>query len=242
MNKLLNYFQMINIFRYIEQPTLNIESIGCYNPYADLQKEIREPKKVYVASLNYKIKSLFGTSNKAVYIPIMFENEDEIKLIFSHYDNLYFRIIEHTYFDKKCFKEYHISKLINIDKIYKKTLSSFNYKYKLEIQFFIKYHNYNIELYNRDHYYNRFKGFTINNFDINSLYEDSENHIINLFQKEKNNVPIFDIYYLNYPIKTGESLSEILQYIDTLLEYKQKEKELVDSYYSKKSYKLVEEK
>ena len=233
---------MHNIFRHIEQPTLNIESIGCYNPYADLQKEFREPKKVYVASLDYKINSLFGTSNKVVYIPIMFENENEIKLIFSHYDNLYFRIMEHSYSERHYFNEYHISELINIDKIYKKTLPFFNYKCRVEIQFFIKYHNYNIELYSKDHYYNRFNGFDIDDFDVNSLYEDSENPIINLFQKEKHNVPIFEIYYLDYPTKTTESLSEIIQYIDTLLEYKQKEKELVDSYYSKKSYKLVEEK
>ena len=46
---------MLKLFRHIEQPTLNIESIGCYNPYAELQKEIREPKKVYVASLDYKM-------------------------------------------------------------------------------------------------------------------------------------------------------------------------------------------
>ena len=233
---------MINLFRHIEQPTLNIESIGCYDPYADLQKKFREPKKVYVASLDYKINSLFGTYNKAVYIPIMFEDENDIKLIFSHYDNLYFRIIAHmTYSEKHYYNEYHISELINIDKIYKKTLSSIDRPYRIEIQFLIKYHNYNIELYNRDHYYNRFNGFSIDGFDVNSLYEDDENSIINLFQKEKHNVPIFEIYYLSYPTKTTASLPEIIQYLDTLLEYKQKEKELVDSYYSKKSYKLVEE-
>ena len=233
---------MLNIFQHIEQPTLNIESIGCYNPYADLQKEFREPKKVYVASLDYKINSLFGTSNKVVYIPIMFENENEIKLIFSHYDNLYFRIVEHTYSQKHYFNEYHISELINIDKIYKKTLSSIDYHiYRIEIQFLIKYHNYNIELYNRDHYNNRFDGFRLKDFDINSLYEDDENSIINLFQKEKHNVPIFEIYYLSYPTKTTELLSDIIQQIDKIIEYKQKEKEMVDSYYSKKSYKLVEE-
>ena len=235
---------MLNIFRHIEQPTLNIESIGCYDPYADLQKKFREPKKVYVASLDYKINSLFGTYNKAVYIPIMFEDENDIKSIFSHYDNLYFRIIVHmTYSEKHYYNEYHISELININKIYKKTLSSIDYHlYRIEIQFLIKYHNYNIELYNRDRYYNRFNGFRTDNFDVNSLYENNENSIINLFQKEKQNVPIFEIYYLNYPTTTTGSLSEIIQYIDTLLEYKQKEKELVDSYYSKKSYKLVEEK
>ena len=235
---------MLKVFRHIEQPTLNIESIGCYNPYAELQKEIREPKKVYVASLDYKIKSLFGTSNKVVYIPIMFENENDIKLLFSHYDNLYFRIITHmSYSEKYYYNEYHISKLINIDKIYKKTLSSINYKpYRIEIQLLIKYHNYNIELYSRDHYYNRFQGFSIDEFDVNSLYTNNKNPIINLFQKEKLHVPIFDIYSLRHLSKTGESLLEILQYIDTLLEYKRKEKELVDSYYSKKSYKLVEEK
>lgn len=235
---------MLSLFRHIEQPILNIESIGCYDPYADLQKDIREPKKVYVASLDYKINSLFGTSNKAVYIPIMFENENELKLIFSHYDNLYFRIIDHkSYSEKHYFNEYHISELINIDKIYKKTLSSIDYKpYRIEIQFLIKYYNYNIELYNRDHYYNRFDGFRIDDFDVNSLYEDSENPIINLFQKEKHHIPIFEIYYLNYPTNTTKSLSEIIQNIDKIIEYKQKEKDLVDSYYSKKSYKLVEEK
>lgn len=35
---------MKNIFQHIEQPTLNIESIGCYDPYADLRDGIRKPK------------------------------------------------------------------------------------------------------------------------------------------------------------------------------------------------------
>ena len=65
------------------------------------------------------------------------------------------------------------------------TLSSINYKpYRIEIQLLIKYHNYNIELYSRDHYYNRFQGFSIDEFDVNSLYEDNKNPIIKLFQKE----------------------------------------------------------
>lgn len=48
---------MKNIFQHIEQPTLNIESIGCYDPYADLRDSIRKPKKFYVASLDYDIKN-----------------------------------------------------------------------------------------------------------------------------------------------------------------------------------------
>ena len=42
------------LFQHIEQPTLNIESIGCYDPYADLRDSIRKPKKFYVASLDLK--------------------------------------------------------------------------------------------------------------------------------------------------------------------------------------------
>ena len=64
---------MKNIFQHIEQPTLNIESIGCYDPYAELQDNICKPQKFYVASLDYKINSLFGTTNKAVYIPILYK-------------------------------------------------------------------------------------------------------------------------------------------------------------------------
>ena len=112
---------MKNIFRHIEQPTLNIESIGCYDPYADLRDSIRKPKKFYVASLDYKINSLFGTTNKVVYIPILFEKESEIKTIFSHYDDLYFRTIwpvHYTYEDKHPFKLYHICSIILLGDYY----------------------------------------------------------------------------------------------------------------------------
>ena len=140
------------LFQHIEQPTLNIESIGCYDPYADLRDSIRKPKKFYVASLDYKINSLFGTTNKVVYIPILFENETEIKSIFSHYDDLYFRIIwPVNYIDAHIptSKLYHISEYVNIDKIYRNTISAVNLAYYIEIQFVIKYNNIEITLYNK---------------------------------------------------------------------------------------------
>lgn len=236
---------MLSIFQHIEQPTLNIESIGCYDPYADLRDSIRKPKKFYVASLDYKINSLFGTTNKVVYIPILFENETEIKSIFSHYDDLYFRTIwpvHYTYEEKHPFKLYHISEYVNIDKIYRNILSG---QYRIEIQFLIKYNNIDIILQNKKwvrYTYNIFAGFRTEHFDINSLY-GNDNNIIKDFQCNLKNAPIFDTY--NTCIENNticvDTWNAVNKHIDTYTDKKKKESDLIDSYYTKKSYKLVEE-
>jgi len=235
---------MKNIFQHIEQPTLNIESIGCYDPYADLQDNIRKPQKFYVASLDYKINSLFGTTNKVVYIPILFENESEIKSIFSHYDDLYFRLVWNTYIDKCPFKLYHISEFVNIDKIYRNIL---NGQYRIEIQFIIKYNNIDITLQNKKwtyYAYDSFEGFKTYYFDINSLY-DNNNNIIKDFQTNIKDAPVFNTYnaYIENDNKTicVDTLTAVIKRIDEYTDRKKKESDLIDSYYTKKSYKLVEE-
>ena len=238
---------MKKLFQHIEQPTLNIESIGCYDPYADLRDSIRKPKKFYVASLDYKINSLFGTTNKVVYIPILFEKESEIKSIFSHYDDLYFRIIwplHYTYADKHPFKLYHVSEYINIDKIYR-NIPNVNGLCFIEIQFLIKYNNVDIILQNKKwsyYTYDSFAGFRTEHFDINSLYSN-ENNIIKEFQCNLKNAPIFNTYNTcieNNTISVN-TLNDVIKHIDAYTERKKKESDLIDSYYSKKSYKLVEE-
>ena len=233
------------LFQHIEQPTLNIESIGCYDPYADLRDSIRKPKKFYVASLDYKINSLFGTTNKVVYIPILFEKESEIKTIFSHYDDLYFRTIwpvHYTYEDKHPFKLYHISEYVNIDKIYKIIP---NGQYRIEIQFIIKYNNIDIVLQNKKwarYTYNIFEGFRTEFFDVNSLY-GNDNNIIKDFQCNLKNAPIFNTYIACIENNTicVDTLNSVIKQIDAYTDRKKKESDLIDSYYSKKSYKLVEE-
>ena len=238
---------MKNIFQHIEQPTLNIESIGCYDPYAELQDNIRKPQKFYVASLDYKINSLFGTTNKVVYIPILFEKESEIKSIFSHYDDLYFRIVwpdHYIYTDKHPFKLYHISEYINIDKIYRNILNGQNC---IEIQFIIKYNNIDIILQNKKwayYTYNSFNGFRTDHFDIESLYAN-DNNIIKDFQTNINGSPVFNTYnvYIENDNKTicFDILNVVIKYIDEYINRKKQELDLIDSYYTKKSYKLVEE-
>ena len=233
------------LFQHIEQPTLNIESIGCYDPYADLRDSIRKPKKFYVASLDYKINSLFGTTNKVVYIPILFEKESEIKSIFSHYDDLYFRIVwpvHYTYEDKHPFKLYHISEYVNIDKIYKNIP---NGQYRIEIQFLIKYNNVDIILQNKKwarYTYNIFEGFRTEFFDVNSLY-GNENNIIKDFQCNLKNAPIFNTYIACIENNTicVDTWNAVNKHVDAYTDRKKKESDLIDSYYSKKSYKLVEE-
>lgn len=242
---------MLNIFKsHIEQPTLNIESIGCYDPYADLQDNIRKPQKFYVASLDYKINSLFGTNNKVVYIPILFEKESEIKSIFSHYDGLYFRIVwpvHYTYLEKHSFNLYHISEFVNIDKIYKNTMASIDLPYYIEIQFIIKYNNIDITLHNKKWTYctyDSFEGFRTEHFDINSLYAN-DNNIIKDFQHNIKGAPVFNTYeaYIENGNKTicVSTLNTAIKHIDEYTDRKKKELDLIDSYYSKKSYKLVEE-
>ena len=239
---------MLNIFRHIEQPTLNIESIGCYDPYAELQDDIRKPQKLYVASLDYKINSLFGTTNKVVYIPILFEKESEIKSLFSHYDDLYFRIIwpvHYTYLEKHSFNLYHISEFVNIEKIYKLTTASKILPY-IEIQFVIKYNNIDITLHNKRWAYTYvvFEGFRTDHFDINSLYVN-DNNIIKDFQSNITGAPIFNTYeaYIKNDNKTirVDTLNAAIKHIDEYTDRKKKELDLIDSYYTKKSYKLVEE-
>ena len=235
------------LVQHNEQPTLNIESIECYDPYADLRDSIREPKKIYVASLDYKINSLFRTTNKVVYIPILFEKESEIKSIFSHYDNLYFRIVwpvHYTYEDKHPFKLYHISEYINIDKIYK-NIPNVNGLCFIEIQFVIKYNNIDIILKNKNWTYctyDSFAGFRTEFFDVNSLY-GNDNNIIKDFQCDLKNAPIFNTY--NACIENNticvDTLNSVIKQIDAYTDRKKKESDLINSYYSKKSYKLVEE-
>lgn len=242
---------MLNLFQYIEQPTLNIESIGCYDPYADLQDNIRKPQKFYVASLDYKINSLFGTTNKVVYIPILFENDSEIKSIFSHYDDLYFGIVwpvHYTYLEKHSFNLYHISEFVNIDKIYRNTMASISLPYRIEIQFVIKYHNIDIILQNKKwsyYTYDSFEGFRTENFNIDLLYANNKNNIIKEFQTNIKGMPVFNTYnaYIENDNKTicVDTLNAVIKHIDEYTDRKKKESDLIDSYYTKKSYKLVEE-
>lgn len=237
---------MLKLFQHIEQPTLNIESIGCYDPYADLQDNIRKPQKFYVASLDYKINSLFGTSNKVVYIPILFDNDSEIKSIFSHYDDLYFGIIWPVHYtENRSFNLYHISEFVNIDKIYKNTVSPANLPYCIEIQFIIKYNNINIKLCNRKWIYysfDVFSGFRTEDFDINSLYAN-DNNIIKDFQRNIKGAPVFNVYeaYIENTTISYGILNNVIKRIDEYTDRKKKESDLIDSYYTKKSYKLVEE-
>ena len=242
---------MLKLFQHIEQPTLNIESIGCYDPYAELQDNIRKPQKFYVASLDYKINSLFGTTNKVVYIPILFEKESEIKSIFSHYDDLYFRIVWPAYYntsEKHYFNLYHISEFVNIDKIYRNTMASINLLYYIEIQFIIKYNNIEITLYNKKwaaYSYVSFEGFRTDHFDINSLYANNKNNIIKEFQTNVTGMPVFNTYnaYIENDNKTicVDKLNSVIKHIDEYTDRKKKESDLIESYYTKKSYKLVEE-
>lgn len=240
---------MKNIFRHIEQPNLNIESIGCYDPYAELQDNIRKPQKLYAASLDYKINSLFGTTNKVIYIPILFEKESEIKSIFSHYNDLYFRIVRpvghYTYLENSLFNLYHISEFVNIDKIYRNISIA---QYRIEIQFIIKYNNIDITLRNKKwtyYTYENFEGFRTDRFDINFLYDNNKNNIIKDFQHNITGAPIFNTYeaHIENDNKTicVDTLNDVIKHIDEYINRKKKESDLINSYYSKKSYKLVEE-
>lgn len=242
---------MLKLFQHIERPTLNIESIGCYDPYADLQDNIRKPQKFYVASLDYKINSLFGISNKVIYIPILFENDSEIKSIFSYYDSLYFRItwpVHYTYLEKHPFDLYHISEFINIEKIYKQSLASTKKLPYINIQFIIKYNNINIALYSKKwsyYTYDNFEGFTVDRFiKIVSHYANNDDNIIKDFQRNIKDAPIFNTYnaYIENENKTicVDTLNAMIKYINDYTDRKKKESDLIDSYYTKKSYKLVE--
>ena len=77
---------------------------------------------------------------------------------------------------------------------------------------------------------------------MNSLY-GNDNNIIKDFQGDLKNAPIFDTY--NACIENNticvDTLNSVIKHIDAYTDRKKKESDLIDSYYSKKSYKLVEE-
>lgn len=126
-------------------------------------------------------------------------------------------------------------------------MASINLPYRIEIQFIIKYNNIDIVLQNKRwtyYAYDGFEGFKTEHFDINSLYANN-NNIIKDFQTNIKDAPIFNTYnaYIENGNKTicVDTLNAAIKHIDEYTNRKKKESDLIDSYYTKKSYKLVEE-
>ena len=90
--------------------------------------------------------------------------------------------------------------------------------------------------------YNIFEGFRTEFFDVNSLY-GNDNNIIKDFQCNLKNAPIFNTYIACIENNTicVDTWNAVNKHIDTYTDRKKKETDLIDSYYTKKSYKLVEE-
>lgn len=219
----------------MENPILNIESIGCkgkgYNDYTF-------PVKYFLASLEFDKRTLFGKNiKKSYYIPIKFHSENEIRNIFKYYDNLYFQII----FDREhrkttVSKSYHISEYKNITHILQK-----EYKYRsgltgFSIDFKIKYKNIEVLIISYTH------SIHIDKFD-DLLCKISNKEFLEYF---KNNYVIFPVI-INYTVNKKEhdsinfgSIDEAIEYADTLFAAEEKLENKIDSYYSKKTFKLVE--
>ena len=241
-------------------PTLNIESFGVNkNVYENNNQNYL---KYYIASLDFKVKSLFRNYTKTVYLPILFESEKPIKDLFVHYNNIYFEIelstIHYNIYAKSELdkfraytqktKLYHISEIINLDKLYNKLFINYRKNYKINPnEFYINL------------YINYYKGckISIHQHIINEYRDLSSRHIYNYIRKDDNtnciecikndyneyrNTALFDYFCISEPeiIFNNANLELIITKIDKVVNEREKENKMLNKMYSKKSFKLIE--
>lgn len=209
----------------MKEPIINIETIG----YKDYLWGCNDIKTLYIPSLTYNSQILFIPYNRTVYVPIIFFNESAIKNIFKYYNDLYFQI-EYTDFPEgsQPTKIYHVSKLLTLRK------TSFSFK----LNFFIRYKNHRIELEINDYYFGSFSSGD----NINKLIKNKK-ALIDEIHRHYTTFPIF-MWYRVWPGDKGNTFKNIedaMKFIDTLQENEKKLNENLDSCYSVKSFKLVED-
>ena len=229
-------------------PNLNIESFGiCEKGRYDSKDYFT---KYFIASFEYSIKSLFGNYTKTVYIPILFSNDTDIREIMSHYNNIYFAIrFKRRYGENHYSDLYHISNFIDFEKIYKKEYESLEYKPDAHgIDFVIRdYKGYDIVI-NTQYSYNDYLG-TCSPMDIEYFHtKNNEKDCLSLIKEHYNVLPVLASYSVkkfntteyDTNIYNVATLKRMIEYIDALDAKNQERNKKLDSMYSKKSFKLVE--
>lgn len=230
----------------INIPTVNIESFGIDKNYPGNNN----PKyyfKYYIASLNFEVKTLFRNYTKTVYLPILFRDEKPIKDLLAHYNNIYFEVkVDRNgwYIEKSDI--YHISEIVNLDKIYNKLYKNYKDVYSSDPDEF--YVNFYIDNYNGyhigvcQHIKDRYN-LTI--ADIYNFVTDSEINLIEYIKDDYTkyeNIALFDYFYITNPNTSyhNEDLELVMKEIDRLNNEDRKKNEALNAMYSKKSFKLVE--
>ena len=234
--------------RNISIPNLNIESFGvCLN--SNDRYNTHNYMQYYIASLEYKIKSLFGNYTKTVYLPILFYNEKEIQNIMTYYNDIYFVIrFKYEYSSSKHYSDlYHISNFVDFEKIYKKELELLKSTPDAHgIDFVVRnYKGYDIVINTQ---YQCYEYNICSPLDIEYLYtKNNEKDCLSLIKEHYNVLPVLASYSIKRSsteeynsIYNVETFKKITEYIDKLDNENQELQKKLDSMYSKKSFKLVE--
>lgn len=233
--------------RDIDTPFVSIESFGTYWKSSGWDcKEYFE--KHFVASLTFTVKTLFRSYEKTIYLPILFPNAEEIKSILEHYDDIYFLIRFKTGYSTTHYSDlYHISNIVDLEKIYKKEYDALEQRPMAHgIDFVVR----------------NYKGYDIViNAQFNSSIDTrcSETDIEFFYSKnnEKNCLKLIEENYLkiarlaSYSIKNNQTntynsiynvdkFKNMIEHIDKLNKIEEERKEKLGSMYSKITFKLVE--
>ena len=217
-------------------PILNIESIGC----KDFRYNTNRIFVQYIPSLTYTVKGLFRTSEHTVYLPITFDKEEQIKELFEHYNNLMFRIAFIKYSNKTYSKEYNLIEIKNLKTLTWQNESEYR---DFNIEYIVKYKDCNIALCTNTMY---FRSFLISPKHSYNIYElmKNKNDMISMIQNNYTSLPMFMDYEVwstkEKSWKSFKSIKDAMQHIDEMINEEDEVNNRLNSYYTKKSFRLVE--
>lgn len=220
----------------MNEPILNIESIGC----KDFRYNTNRIFVQYIPSLTYIKRGWFSTSEHTIYLPITFDKEEQIKELFEHYSNLVFRIVFIKYSEKTYSKEYNLLDIVNLKRICEGRADSYR---EFNIEYIIKYKDCNITLHTNSMY---FRSFLISPTHSCNVFElmKNKNDIISTIQNNYTSLPMFMDYEIwstkEKSWKTFKSIKSAMQHIDGMINEEDEVNNRLNSYYTKKSFRLVE--
>lgn len=232
-------------------PNINIESFGIYKKPRWEDDRFGGFKKFFIASFTFHIKKLFKTYTKVIYLPLLFndKNVNELHNIFKYYENLYFFItFKRGYSTPQENTLYHISNIVNFDKIIQKYIKEINSDTRIfDISFIIKdYEGYNI-LISDVYRYNPYTSYKDKELAaLNDLYSTNDDkNCIELIKYDYEYIPEFTGFTTN--TEDGENtykrstIEQVMKHIDEVNERDEEFNRQIDSMYSKTTFKLVVE-
>lgn len=221
----------------MDTPILNIETIGCKNYGGN------DVITWCIPSLTFNSNKWFGLFKKTIYIPMLFENEDQIKEIFKYYSDLKFRLIslvesEYSYNDKREWSgEYDFSFFKRFKYMCKCSLLSD----KFDVEYVIKYRNHDINLTIRGMYFSYFSmADKPNIFDM----VINRDRMIYELQTHYTTLPIFNNFSV-WSVKDSwdkkfKTIEDAMKFIDMQCDDKEAFDNKLNSQYSMKSFKIIE--